>query len=114
MWLQGIDTEQGDIGCVGRGTLGMRWVLKGIVTWGARTSPQGLGRIGAWSWGHKCDWGGHGWYRGYWLVLGLLKHQEVTQLESGAGVTQRVLVWGSGCHILWGQTEWDDTKGPGW
>lgn len=57
--------------------------------------------------------GGTGWYW-IWIVLGPLKHREVMQLGRGAGVTQQVLVWSSGCHMLWGQTEWDDTKGPEW
>lgn len=56
--------DKRDIGCVGR-TLGMHC----IVTWG-------LGRMGTWLWGHGCDWGGHGLYRGYRLVLGPLKHPE--------------------------------------
>lgn len=87
MWAQGYGTGQGYMGCVGRGTLGMHWVLMGIVTWGAGPSSQGLGRMGTWPWGHRCDWGGPGWYRGYQLVLGPLKHTEVTWLGRGAGVT---------------------------
>lgn len=67
MWFQRIGTGQGDIGCVGRGTLGMCWVIMGVVTCGAGTSLQDLGRMGTWSWGHRCDWevvggtGGTGW-----------------------------------------------------
>lgn len=34
-------------------------LVQGLGTW-----AQGLGSMGTWPWGHWCDWGGHGWYRG--------------------------------------------------